>query len=220
MPMSRPRQIIAAIAAAAVAAGGLAVVLSLADSPVPAAAARPVPVSSVPDPGADVTAPEIEPEPAAEPEPVLPDLKLGEPTVAFMVDQPVQVQVTRVTSPPPDPDYPPSSPGCRIVLAEVRITNQGNAPLDLDPPGSNAFWVQLRYGADAQDAEPGMSGADAYIDVHRLQPGKTARGTYAFEIPEDESQVLVVVDAWSGQLTPDDMSDDIDSSPVWAGKVS
>jgi hypothetical protein len=218
MPMSRPRQIIATIAAAAVAAGGLAVILSLADSPVPAAAARPAPVSSVPDPGADVTAPEVMPEPEIEPEPVLPDLKFGEPTVAFMVDQPVQVIVTRVTSPPPDPDWP-ASPGCKVVLAEVRITNQGTGPLDLDPPESNAFWVEMQYGADAQDAEPGMSDAVAYIDTHRLQPGKTARGTYAFEIPEDESQVLVVVNAWSGQLTPDE-SDDIPSTSTWAGKVS
>jgi hypothetical protein len=77
----------------------------------------------------------------------------------------------------------------------------------------------MQYGADAQDAEPGMSDAVAYIDTHRLQPGKTARGTYAFEIPEDESQVLVVVNAWSGQLTPDE-SDDIPSTSTWAGKVS
>jgi hypothetical protein len=214
-----PSKLIAA--GAALAGAGLAIALagSLASGgpPVPASTPAPAPAAA---PAGDVTAaPEIEPAPEAPPAPQ-PDLKLGEPTVAFMVDQPVQVQVTRVTAPPPDPGWP-ASPGRRVVLAEVRITNQGTGPVDLDPPEGNAFWVEMQYGADAQDAEQtGSSDAVAYIDTHRLQPGKTARGTYAFEIPEDESQVLVIVSALSGQLTPDDLSDDIGSSMVWTGKVS
>jgi hypothetical protein len=211
-----PSKLIAA--GAALAGAGLAIALagSLASGGPPVPASTPAPAAA---PAGDVTAaPEIEPAPAA-PRAPLPDLKLGEPTVAFMVDQPVQVQVTRVTAPPPDPDWPASSPDCRIVLAEVRVTNQGSRPVDLSSE-SGAIGVQMQYGPDAQETEPAMSRAEAMIDTHRLQPGKTARGTYAFEIPEDAADVLVAVNATSGQTTPDDLDDDIPATMVWTGKVS
>lgn len=101
----------------------------------------------------------------------------------------VQITITSVERTTVTDTGPGVMTGAPLVTATVSVQNSGRTPVDL-----SSVVVSARYGEPAQLAP--ATYVDGSVDLSgQLAPGKTATGTYSFQIPAENTALTVVVDA-------------------------